>query len=369
VLLAVVAIAGGCASGKGTTSGKAESTGWTESTAKSEPTGQVEAAGMTGATGTTGNAETSGKTEDSGKSVAPAASKRDSAHEWIGRTFASVVDATDKAFGEERVEDRERIVRAKVGLRVEVKENEDTKYKVPANFRIPLPALERKANIFIDLTGDPDSGNVTSGTGVTNDEGSSLSATLLKRLTDTVDLGASLSWKSGANIGPEVFARYDKNWDPWRFFAEQRGFWRTDDGWGGRTKFHFDYVLPDDASYIRWANEANYYEDLYDVGFKSGLAYRRKFFWDIAMSVEAGVDWNPYDGDPKKSHYDDPEDIDPDKDHYYGRVRLIGRGWKPWVEWEILPGYYYRYEQEDPGRWGIDVRLSFLYESYLRGPK
>ena len=250
----------------------------------------------------------------------------DKRHEWLGRTFASVVDATDKAFGEERVEDREEIVRAKVGLRVEVKESEDTKYKFPTNFRIPLPALERKANIFLDFTGDPDSGNVTSATGVTNDEGTSLSATMLKKLTDTFDLGATLSWKSGANIGPEVFARYDKNWDPWRFYAEQRAFWRTDDGWGGRTKFNFDYVLPDEASYIRWANEANYYEDLYDVGVKSGLSYRRKFYWDIAMSVEAGIDLNPYDGDPKKSHYDNPEDLDPDKDHYYGRVRHDRQG-------------------------------------------
>ena len=349
VLLAVIMVAGGCASGKGTTTGKAETTGWTESTAKVE---------------TTGNAEATDKPEDSVTSVLLDGDKR---HEWLGRTFASVVDATDKAFGEERVEDREEIVRAKVGLRVEVKESEDTKYKFPTNFRIPLPALERKANIYLDFTGDPDSGNVTSATGVTNDEGSSLSATMLKRLTDTFDLGATLSWKSGANIGPEVFARYDKNWDPFRFYAEQRAFWRTDDGWGGRTKLYFDYVLPDGASYLRWANEANYYEDLYDVGVKSGLSYRRKFYWDIAMSVEAGIDLNPYDGDPKKSHY--PDDLDPDKDHYYGRVRMIGKGWKPWVEWEVMPGYYYRYEQDDPGRWGIDVRLSFMYESYLRGPK
>ena len=38
------------------------------------------------------------------------------------------------------------------------------------------------------------------------------------------------------------------------------------------------------------------------------------------------MEYNPYDGDPKKSHYtDNPEDPDPDKDHYYGRVRMIGK--------------------------------------------
>ena len=355
VLLAVIVVAGGCATGKTKTTGKVETTGWTESTTKTEPTDKTEAAD---------------KAETPVKDVLLGVGKKvDKSREWLGRTFVSVVDATDKAFGDERVEDREQIVRAKVGLRVEVKETEDTKYKFPTNFRIPLPALERRANIFLDFSADPDSGNVTSATGITNDEGTSLSATMLKRLSDTFDLGATLSWKSGANIGPEVFARYDKNWDPFRFYAEQRAFWRTDDGFGGRTKFNFDYVLPDQASYIRWANEANYYEDLYDVGVKSGLSYRRKFYWDIAMSVEAGIDLNPYDGDPKKSHYtDNPEDLDPDKDHYYGRVRMIGK-LTPWVEWEVMPGYYYRYEQEDPGRWGIDVRLSFMYESYLRGPK
>jgi len=344
-LLAVIMVAGGCASGKGTT--------------KTAGTGEI--------TGTTGSTETTEKTKGSVTSVLLDGDKR---HEWLGRTFASVVDATDKAFGDERVEDREEIVRAKVGLRVEVKETEDTKYKFPSNFRIPLPALERRANIFLDFSADPDSGNVTSASGISNDEGSSLSATMLKRLTDTFDLGATLSWKSGANIGPEVFARYDKNWDPFRLYFEQRAFWRTDDGWGGKSKLYLDYTLPDGASYIRWANEANYYEDLYDVGYKSGLSYRRKFYWDIAMSVEAGIDLNPYDGDPKKSHYtDNPEDLDPDKDHYYGRVRMVGKGWKPWIEWEVLPGYYYRYEQENPGRWGIDVRLSVMYESYLRGPQ
>ena len=341
-LLAVLMIAGGCAAGKGATTGTSGTTGTVE------------------ATGTTGNAETTAKEKDSVKTVLLDSDKR---HEWLGRTFASVVDATDKAFGEERVEDREKIVRAKIGLRVEYKENEDTKYKVPSNFRIPLPALARAANIFLDFSSEPDSGNVTSSTGITDDEGTSLSATMLKRLTDTFDLGATLSWKSGANIETEVFARYDKNWDPLRFYAEQRAFWRTDDGWGGRTKFNFDYLLPDGASYVRWANEANYYEELYETGYKSGLSYRRKFFWDVALSVEAGVDINPYDGDPKKSHADDP---DPDKDHYYGRVRMIGKAWKPWIEWELLPGYYYRHHQDHPGRWGIDARLSVTNHSYLR---
>ena len=176
-------------------------------------------------------------------------------------------------------------------------------------------------------------------------------------------MAATFDIYGGWDIGPKVKLRYNQRWDPWGLFMEQQVFVRTDDGWGGRTVLNIDYELPDKASFIRLANRADYYEELYDADLKSGLIYRRRFYGNTALSAEAGVEYNAYAGDPETKHADDP---DPDDDHAYVRTRVIGKIWRPWIEWELMPGYYYKWEQDDPWRWGIEVRLSLMYESYLR---
>jgi hypothetical protein len=67
------------------------------------------------------------------------------------RGLADVVDGMDRAFGEPRVEDRERIARLKLGARATVRENQKPGYAVPLQLRVPLPALERRANIFLQF--------------------------------------------------------------------------------------------------------------------------------------------------------------------------------------------------------------------------
>ena len=172
---------------------------------------------------------------------------------------------------------------------------------------------------------------------------------------------------SGSDIGPKVFARYDKNWDPWRFFLEQQAFWRTDDGWGGRTKVNFDYVLPDKASFIRWANKADYYEELYDVG----LQVRAHLPAEILLGHRAlgggrgGL--QPLRRRPEEERHVPRRPRPGQRPRTTAGCGSIGKGWRPWIEWEVMPGYYYQWEQDDPWRWGIDVRLSVMYESYLGG--
>lgn len=288
--------------------------------------------------------------------------KVDQTRQWAGKKYVNVVDATDKAFGESRVEDREQIARAKVGAKAKVKENEDTEWSVPANFRLPLPGIERRFNMFIDVTADADTDNLSDINAATSEGDASISATILRKMSDAIDLGATLGVHGGPDIGPEVFARYDRKWLPWAFFGEQRGYWRTDDGWGGRTILNLDYLLADNTSFIRFANKAEYYEELHNADLKTGLIYRRLLPGNLALSAETGVDYNPYDGDPQQDEFTSMED---DDDQAYVRVRAIGRVWRNWIELELLPGYYYRWENEDTGVWGIDVRLSILYESAL----
>jgi hypothetical protein len=300
----------------------------------------------------------------------------DKRHEMLSRKFADVVDASDKMFGEARVEDRQEIVRAKVGVKAEVREGQDTDWSVPANFRIPLPALSRKANIFIDATASPDSSNLSDPSAAVDEKDGSISATALRRISDTVDLGATLGVHGGPDIGPEIFARYEKKWEPWMLFGEQRGYWRTDNGWGGKTVLNLDYRLPGKESFISWANKADYYEELHDVDLKSGLLYR----WmlpqtmgiaadqgpqRLGLSAETGIEYNPYDGDPEEDNDTNPEN---DDDQAYVRLRMIGKVWRPWIEWEGMPGFYYYWEHDSPEAWGIDLRVSLIYESFLRGP-
>jgi hypothetical protein len=291
--------------------------------------------------------------------------KVDQTRVWAGQKYVDVVDATDKAFGESRVEDREQIARAKVGVKAKVKENEDTDWSVPANFRVPLPAMERRFNIFLDLTADADTGNLSDVNAATSESDASISATVLRKLSDTFDFGATLGVHGGPDIGPELFVRYEQKWLPWALFGEQRGYWRTDNGWGGRTILNLDYRLADNTSFIRWGNKAEYYEELHNADLKTGLIYRR-LLGDLALSAETGVDYNKYDGDPEEDEFTTMED---DDDQAYIRLRAISRVWRDWIEVELLPGYYYRWEHEDTGVWGIDVRVSILYESYLSGAK
>ena len=114
------------------------------------------------------------------------------------------------------------------------------------------------------------------------------------------------------------------------------------------------------------AAEQNYYEELHDVDFKSGFLYRRRVPKEVALSAETGIEYNPYTGNPEKDNDTDPEH---DDDNAYARVRMIGKFWRPWIEWEVMPGFYYYWEHDQPEAWGIDVRLSVIYEAFLSGPE
>jgi len=301
-----------------------------------------------------------GKPEEQLKDVITDSDRR---HQWLGQKFASVIDAADKAFGEARVEDQQEIVRAKIGVKAEYIQGEGTDWSIPSNFRIPLPALERKANIFIDVTSSQDPDDVSA---INTDSSASLA--MLKKLTKDIDVLLSFDVYGGWDVGPKVKFRYEHNWNPWNLFAEQQVFIRTDDGWGGRTTANFDYALRDGAAFFRFTNKADYYEELHDVNYSSALMYRRKFYYDTALSVELGAQYNPYDGDPEKKNSYTPPDTGVDDDNAYAKVRVVGKGWKEWIEWEVVPGYFYKWEQADPWRWGIEVRLSVKYEAFLRAP-
>ena len=363
VLLAVVLIAAGCATGKGTTTAK------TETPDKVKSTDTVKTTGATGKGEAEEKIDVRGMEMTTGKQVMPAGKPEeplkdvitdsDKRHQWLGQKFASVIDAADKAFGEARVEDRQEIVRAKIGVKAEYIHGEGTDWNIPSNFRIPLPALERRANIFIDVTSSQDPNDVSS---INTDSSASLA--MLKKVTENIDVLFSFDVYGGWDVGPKVKFRFEHNWNPWNLFAEQQVFWRTDDGWGGRTTANFDYSLRNGAAFFRFTNKADYFEALHDVNYSSALMYRRKFFYDTALSVEFGAQYNPYNGDPEADNVTDPNE---DGDNNYVLLRVVGKVWRPWLEYEIKPNYNYFWNHDDKWAWGIDFRISAIYESYLSG--
>ena len=245
-------------------------------------------------------------------------------------------------------------------------QQEDTEWKVPSNFRIPLPALERKANIFLDFTSDSDSSNLSSADPANSDSNSSLSASIVKKLSNTVDVALTFDIYGGWDIGPKVKLRYEKRWEPWSLKGEQQVFVRTDDGWGGAPSSTSTMNSPTrprssvsrtgrttTRNSTKWISSP----DSSTGGVSSATRRSRR---------RPGWSTTPTMATRRSKHADDP---DPDDDHVYARVRVIGRAGRPWIEWELMPGYYYKWEQDDPGRWGIEARVSIMYESYLRGRK
>lgn len=64
-----------------------------------------------------------------------------------------------------------------------------TIWQLHSNFRVPLPAFERRFSAFVDITADTDTGNLSDINAATNEGDASISATVRQQLTDTFDLG------------------------------------------------------------------------------------------------------------------------------------------------------------------------------------
>ncbi len=288
----------------------------------------------------------------------------DQGHAVITRGICDIVDATDRAFGEPRVEDSERLVRLRIGTSVEVRENEGTSTSFPLSIRAPFPALERRANIFLQLDSRADTltdgGEEADG----GEERATLSATILTRLADAVDTGVrfELRWNGGAQTGARPFLRWEGRLDGVRIRLEQQGYLRSDDGLGARTEVQLDRVVGD-SSFVRLRSAWETNEGIEGIDQEYVVIYRRPLpLRNAAVSLELGSAFNRFDGDPG-SGVAGPE-ADPDETFF--RARLTGKLWRPWIEYEISPAFHRLWHHEDPREWGITFSLRLIYEDFLR---
>jgi len=290
----------------------------------------------------------------------------DKSHTDISRGIADFIDDVDGAFGESRVEDRERIVQLKVGARVTLRKNNAPEYAVPIAIRLPLPALERRANIFLRLDSVADA-SAGGGDAVSSlDRNKAFTATLLTKILDEVDTGMHLNlfWKGGAQTGVTPFLRWEWLPDHYRFYVEQQVYYLTDRKFGAQNIFELDRIF-DKVSFLRLRNILDVNQVYPGMDVEHDLIYRRPFpLRGAAISAEIGATYNSFDGDPEtqvRGAANDPDEA-------FARLRLTGTIFRPWIEYEITPGIYCPWRHQDNFEYGIMFTLRLAWAHALRGP-
>ncbi len=290
----------------------------------------------------------------------------DDGHEAVCRNLAEVVDRVDRVFGEPRAEDRERTVKGSVGARAEFRENAGPAYAVPISLRIPLPALERRANIVLRFDSVADATHGIEQAGESLDSNKTFSATLIRRRTGELETGArvELYWRDGPQTGLRPFVRWEWQPAPIRFYLEQQIYYLTDLHLGAKTSVQADYVF-EDASFLRLQTSVDGNKETPSVQVEHALIYRRSLAPSGAViSLETGAAYNPFDGDPGTRARGDEND----PDELYGKVRFIATVFRPWIEYEISPALHHPWHHEDNLEYSVMFTLRLVARRALPGP-
>lgn len=291
----------------------------------------------------------------------------DNSRTQISRGLVDVVDGVDRAFGEPRVEDREKNVQLKLGLKGGWISHQSPSVSVPLSLRVPLPALERYANISLRLSSVAEASEGTGEAAASLDRNTSLSATVLSHVVDRVDTGvhATAYWRDGGlQTGLQPFLRWD--WRPAsvRFSLEQQVFLQTDTLFGAKSIIEIDRVFGQ-VALVRLRNIVEDSQQVAGESVEHDLIYRRPLpSLGAALSVEFGAVYNAFDGDPETGLRGGVND--PDKG--FGRVRLTGTVLRPWLEYEITPTLYYYWRHKDEMEYGISVMLRAVFEGNRATP-
>lgn len=284
----------------------------------------------------------------------------DQAHEQQAQQIGEFVEVLDRVFGETYAQDRERKVQVGVGLATTFN-NHGNSFGTQVNvaLRIPLPALERKFNAFIDIGGDVDKlGDVSNPNFSGSEKVYSLAGALISRLREDLEAGIRLkllSSGSAASLNP--FLRYERRVGKVRHFLEEQVGWDSNNDWKSVTELDVDRAFGSTAL-IRLRNLLDY--TFGDPGAKlaHGLIVRRGVLDASGLSLEF---WLEYNTAP-----DDPATISDDT-IFYGQVRFRGRVWRKWLEYELRPAYTFPIDTSRSSFFSLMVSLTVLWDSYIGG--
>jgi len=285
----------------------------------------------------------------------------DEAHDDQVRFIGLFFENIDRAFGEQYVEDRERKVRVRAGLETTFNAHGtsvDTKVKIV--LRVPLPAMKRRFNAFVDFGGDLDQlGDVSAPDLSASDKAFTIAAGLVRRFRDDLEAGLKLKLfrKSGAFFSLHPFIRLEKKRDSMRYYFQQQVIWESDNSWSTLTDFDVDRRF-DSGIFLRQRNRIEYSFEDPGASVAHGLMTRRSVFEDNGLSLELWLEYN--------TARDDPEIIEDDT-IVYAQLRLRGRIWRNWLEYELRPIYTFPINTDRKSFFGFFVSLAVVWDSHLGG--
>ena len=276
----------------------------------------------------------------------------DETHALLGRTIADTVDRIDAVFGEPRVEDRQRKVRIELGLGVKAKEGGEYRVRTKFKARIPLPALERKANVFLDFGGGSRSRADSLDPALEEYDRkylTSLEFLSLKKWPLSYGVRLRTRWDDGPQAGIKPFLRWEDQKDPWRFYINQEVYYKTDDKFGEITSGHVDYILNQVAFFRLFSSGEIIFEDS-GVYMDHALLLRQSLKTYGALSYEVGMSYNTSDiGKDRKT---------------YAQVRLRKRVWRPWLELDLKPRVSVEWDDKEAD-FSLFCGFTVIFEEFL----
>ncbi len=287
--------------------------------------------------------------------------KIDDAHEDSARFIGLFFEKVDRVFGEQYVEDRDRKIQVRAGLETTFNDNGDSiDTRARIGLRVPLPALKRRFNVFVDIGGDANElGAVSSPNFSESEKIVSIAAGFLRRFGDNLEAGLKLKLfrSSGAFFSLYPFVRFEHQYDKMRYFFEQQLIWESDNSWSTLTDFDVDRRFRS-GLLLRLRNRIDWSFEDPGASIAHGLIVRRNVKEKNGVSLEFWVEYN--------TAKNDLETI-ADDTITYAQLRLRGRIWRNWLEYELRPIYTVPIGADRNSFFSFFVSLTVLWDSYLGG--
>jgi len=287
--------------------------------------------------------------------------KIDDVHEVEARYFGLFFEKIDRVFGEEYVEDRERKLQLRTGFETVFNnhgESTDTKAKII--LRVPLPAMKRRFNVFLDIGEAADQlGDVTSPNVTASEKAFSLAAGIVRKIRDDLEAGLKLKLfkKADSLVTIYPFVRFEVHPAPMRYFFEQQVIWESNNSWSTLTDFQVDRRFGS-LIFLRFRTTVAYSFEDPGAAIAHGLITRRSLYEDNGLSFELWMEYNTAKDDPTTTT---------DDTVVYGQLRLRGRLWRKWLEYELRPIYSFPIATDRKSFFGFFISLSLVWDSYLGG--
>lgn len=285
----------------------------------------------------------------------------DEAHEEQARFFGEFFQGVDRIFGEQYLEDRERKIQVRAGGETTFNdEGTSIDTAVRLGLRVPLPSLERRLNLYLEIgediskLGDASRPNFDEG-----DRRLSIGASLLGRYRDNVEAGfkVNLLTDDRSFLSAYPFVRYELLRKPLRYYFEQRLIWESDGSWRTRTDCDVDRTLNPNF-FLRFRNRVDYVFGDHGAQAEHGLILRQSVFHRSGLSYELWLEYYTAGNDPET--FDDDTIA-------YAQVRWRGRVWRDWLEYELRPVYTMPLERGRDHFFSFLVSLTVIWDSYLGG--